>query len=401
MREPVTFCPVAATSPEILVDQQNAQRAPTSREHIAALTGLRGFAALAVVLVHVAGASAYPWLGLHSYGPISLFVLSGFLLFQPWSKWMLGAGDRPRVSTFFKRRILRIFPPYLLVLIIVALIYPKSQPIGLDGWLRSLTLTQTFAGNGLRPSLEHTWSLSTEITWYGLLPVIGMFTALIVLRFKVRPIRAMSVVLLVALVLTMAWRWYIATYVTGLSALLTRPYWFPAFAVCFIGGALIGHLVVNDRVNPGAGFRPARWFAERPRLVVATVLFAGAIANSRLGGGWGWVTLTFEERTTRFIFTTAYALALLTAIGAAPAGSVIARFFSMRWLVATGRWSYGIYLWHLPVRELVMSHMAVPSGPLGFALWFTLILAISVPLGAASYAFVERPSQVWSKRWKR
>src|SRR3712207_5648557 len=152
--------------PRIPVEDRRAQ--------IAVLTGLRGFAALMVLLIHSAGRTDYPGFGVQGYGPVALFVLSGFLLYRPWSMWALRDGKQPSVRTFARRRLARIFPAYLVVLLAFAVIYPASQPNGFDGWLRALTLTGTFASDGLRPGLEQTWSLGTELTWYVALPVMGL-----------------------------------------------------------------------------------------------------------------------------------------------------------------------------------------------------------------------------------
>ena len=75
------------------------------------LTGLRGFAALMVVLIHSAGQTDYPGFGVQSYGPVSLFVLSGFLLYRPWSSWAIAQASRPSVRTFSRRRLSPCRPP--------------------------------------------------------------------------------------------------------------------------------------------------------------------------------------------------------------------------------------------------------------------------------------------------
>lgn len=388
---------MAATSPEILVDPSASGGRSVDRRHIAALTGLRGLAALVVVVVHSSGATAYPWVGVHGYGPIALFVLSGFLLFQPWSKWMLAQAARPRLGTFLRRRVLRIFPAYLVTLTLVALVYPPSRPKGVDGWLRSLTLTQTTRYDGLRPGMEHTWSLSTELTWYVALPLLGAAVAMLVLRRGVRPMVAMTGLLVAGLAVTVAWRVFLYTQVDELAQRLTMPYWLPAFIVCFLGGAFVSHVLLTVRYG-SAGSSPLHWFAARPWLVIAMVLVTAAIANSRLGGEWGWTLHTRQERSIRFAFTTLMALTLLVGVAAARPGTLLQTAFSSRVMVAIGRWSYGIYLWHLPVREIFIANMDIPSGPAGLIIWLGLQLAIAVPLGAATYAFVERPAIAWSKR---
>ena len=40
------------------------------------------------------------------------FVLSGFLLALPFARHALGAGPRPHLGRYFRRRLLRVFPAY-------------------------------------------------------------------------------------------------------------------------------------------------------------------------------------------------------------------------------------------------------------------------------------------------
>lgn len=386
---------MAATSPEVLVDQPGPR--VVDRDHIAALTGLRGFAAMVVVVVHASAQTSYPWVGLHGYGPIALFVLSGFLLFQPWSKWMLGAGRQPELRSFFWRRVMRIFPAFLACFLVVALIYPSSRPARVQDWITSLTLTQTLSPTGLRPGMEHTWSLSTELSWYLLLPLIGAMAGWLVTRRGVRA--SVVIVSLVALAAagSALWRWHIAANVTDLSDLLTMPFWLPGFLICFVGGAAIGHVVVLHKLGLGTG-RVRRWLSSHvPTMVLLAVVCAG-VANSHLGGAWGWTTHTSQERAVRFAFTTLMALLLLGAVATASSTSLLSRVFASRAMVAIGRWSYGIYLWHLPAREIISSHMSVPSGPGGLLLWIALQFAVAVPLGAITYGLVERPAIAFAKR---
>lgn len=388
-------CRVAATSPEVLLDAPRRQR--LDRGHIAALTGLRGFAALAVVLTHAAGATDYVFVGLQTYGPIALFTLSGFLLFQPWTKWMLGQSSRPDIKTFFRRRIFRIFPAYLVTFLLVALVYRASRPVHADGWLQSATLTQIYSPAGLRPGMDHVWSLGTELSWYVALPVIGLLASLLVRRRGIRPSVVMALVLATAVITTVGWHYYFTFQIEDLSGKLTRPYWLPGFIVCFIGGATIAHLMLSERFGLSRR-RPLQLVVRHPWLTLMALVAAGAVANSPLGGDWGYVAASFSERSVRFTFTTAMALLLLAVVAASGARGPVARVFAMPWLVAIGRWSYGLYLWHLPVRDILMETFSVPSGAFGLVLWFGIQLAIAIPLGAATYAWVERPVLEWSRR---
>lgn len=375
----------------------SGRRSGKDRGQVAALTGLRGFAALVVVAVHASGPTAYPWFGLHTFGPIALFALSGFLLFQPWSAWLLGRQGRPVLRTYAIRRLLRIFPAWLVTLLLVALIYPPSRPNGSKEWLLSLTLTQTASPAGLRPGLEQAWSLGTELAWYVAVPFLGAVAAYAVRRRGVRPMLAVVGMVSLSLLITAAWRLDLAVHATDVSAQLTRSFWLPAYLVCFVGGAAVSHLMLTERAGLISG-RPLRWLGDRPWLVLSLAVGTGAIANSRLGGGWGWVIHTHGEAATRFTFTTLLALVLLIGIASPSRTTFLTGFFASGFMVAVGRWSYSLYLWHLPIREILLEYIEIPAGFPGMILWFCLLLAVSLPVSAASYAFVERPAIAWSKR---
>ena len=63
-----------------------------------------------------------------------------------------------------------------------------------------------------------------------------------------------------------------------------------------------------------------------------------------------------------------------------------------------GAWSYGIYLWHLPV--LLMLKKSTHLEGQG-ALLFLLTLSIAVALAAASYRWLEQPCMQWARRRAR
>lgn len=364
-----------------------------------ALTGLRGLAALVVVSVHASGRTDYDWFGIHGYGPVCLFVLSGFLLYRPWSRWSLGAGGRPEIRSFARRRLLRIFPAYLVVMLAVAVMFPTSQPIGWDGWLRALTLTGTFASDGLRPGLEQTWSLGTELTWYAALPVLGYVGYVVARRLSGRrSFYAIVCLLALSLPVTIAWR--VWTEVEDLGKEFTYSFWLPGFLVCFAAGAAVSHFLEGESLGLVDLGRARAWFTHS-WVVLAVAVGLVALGNSALGGPTLYVPSTFSERQVRFVCSTLLAVVLLLAAVLSRPGAPAIRFLSSRFLTATGRWSFGIYLWHLPVIELLEDDFVHRTGIGGFFLWMGCIFAISIPLGAATYAWVESPAIAWSKRSRR
>lgn len=368
----------------------------TGGSQVDSLTGLRGFAAMAVVAVHASGRTDFDWFGIHGYGPVSLFVLSGFLLYRPWSRWALAQGQRPVVSTFARRRLLRIFPAYLIVMLTVLVLLPASQPVGWDGWARAFTLTGTFASDGLRPGFEQTWSLGTELTWYLSVPVLGLVAGLVARRYNGRK-AFMSTVWLLALSIPVTVAWRVWTELEDLGKEFTYSFWLPGFLVCFAGGAAVSHYLEGERAGLVDLSRVRGWF-QHTWLLLASVVIVVVVCNSALGGPTAYVPATFRERQVRFACSVLLALLLLLAAVMSSPTSPFSRLMSSRPLVALGRWSYGIYLWHLPLVVLLEDDFVHRTGFGGFLLWMTCIYAISIPLGAATYVWVEHPAIAWSKR---
>ncbi|MGC4036751.1 MAG: acyltransferase [Chitinophagaceae bacterium] len=152
-----------------------AQPAP-ARQYYPALDGLRGVAILLVVVYHNFGFINYfffGWLGVDLFFVLSGFLITGILLNTQSQKNYLG--------NFYRRRILRIFPLYYLVLAICLFIVPLFKNIDLDlsyysknqlwfwvylqNWLYIIKLPS----NNI---LIHFWSLAVEEQFYLLWPFL-------------------------------------------------------------------------------------------------------------------------------------------------------------------------------------------------------------------------------------
>ncbi len=134
---------------------------------------MRGLAILWVVLYHckprlvgtwIYGASLWGWAGV-----IVFFELSGFLI----TSILLTTRDQPRYfHNFHARRWLRIWPVYLLVLVVVYLNAPWFigppvwQAIKTAPWWAYLLCIQNLFHLTLPPALEPTWALAIEEQYY-------------------------------------------------------------------------------------------------------------------------------------------------------------------------------------------------------------------------------------------
>lgn len=134
------------------------------------LNGFRAFAILCVVVSHV-HESKGSWSAGH-FGVTSFFVISGFLI------TLLLLRERRATSTvslssFYKRRALRILPAYVMLLLVTAAL-AAGGALRISGltWVTVLTYTSCFFTLSISPVLAHTWSLSVEEHFYFLWPII-------------------------------------------------------------------------------------------------------------------------------------------------------------------------------------------------------------------------------------
>lgn len=333
---------------------------------------LRGVACLWVVVFHAHGLftngaipSNHPitpvaMLARVGYMGVSLFLtLSGFCLFYPLARKGI---CQVEPGTFFKRRWLRIVPPYyasaLLTLPLVLglpRVYPGQQPAGWqDYFIHALML------HNLDPSAISTinpvyWSLALEWQFYLLFPL---------LLWSVRRF-GFGRVLLAALGLSLIWQFslwpFFRSHPGVVAAIVGRSV--PARLFEFVVGMATAYLVAHPRP------RQAR---------IAGVVFPVALVPA--------LWLAYEIADCYPGREAAWALVWGAAI------VLLARFsgpwHSAPWrtLVWVGTFSYSIYLVHLPLLTLVRPWMRAQG--LSVSHIFLLIAWIAVPFVVGiSYAF--------------
>jgi peptidoglycan/LPS O-acetylase OafA/YrhL len=147
-----------------------------------ALTGLRFFAALAVLLFHFgagfAEQGAVPSAVVHllqnGYLGVSLFfVLSGFILTYTHQRDTL---DRRFLADFYMARIARIYPVYLLALLVALPVL--AHPLSMADVAAVLTMTQAWtpprSSSGFLWVMQ-AWTLSVELAFYLFFPAVLLF----------------------------------------------------------------------------------------------------------------------------------------------------------------------------------------------------------------------------------
>ena len=157
---------------------------PSRSGHLPALTGLRFFLALWVILTHLIGTGhVYEPLVLVLPGPLqdlirrgyqavpTFFVLSGFVLARTYgpTEW-----NRGNFRKYLVGRFARVYPVYLFSLLIVSPFIVRAQDAH-KGWLVAMHLTLTegrFAGHYTAGWNTPAWSLSCEMFFYLIFPLL-------------------------------------------------------------------------------------------------------------------------------------------------------------------------------------------------------------------------------------
>lgn len=357
--------------------------------HLPGLDGLRAGAALGVLVTHVAfqtGSTSGGVLGAVlnrlTLAVAVFFALSGFLLWRPWATAPAGETDPPGLGTYLLNRAARILPAYLLLVVVVLWLLPENGTASTTEWLANLGLAQVYVPLTLVPGLTHLWSLSVEVAFYIVLPLLGLAFTTIRGRRRVLLMTAVGV-------LCLGWPWLRAAAFPSVQADL----WLPAYLPWFLVGMVLAELVVT----------PPRWLlaaAEHAWMWLLLAATAYGTACTPLAGGLGLVVPTSLQAATNTVLGTVLALGLLVPL-ALGGPSSYQRLLSTGPARVLGRWSYGIFLWHLSVLAVVFPLLGVAQFT-GHALMVGLATAVlSLPVAAASYALVEEPVRLAVRRFER
>ncbi|WP_406073481.1 acyltransferase family protein [Micromonospora sp. NBC_01638] len=379
--------------------------APTVSEHsvtgrLPALDALRAIGAVAVVGHHVGFQTAVTmnttwggWLARLDVGVAVFFVLSGFLLFRPWALSAATGRARPRAGRYLWRRALRILPAYWLAVVVCLIVLPQNRPASAGDWIRHLTFTQIYGSGQLRYGLSQTWSLATEVAFYLVLPLI----AVLAVGRSWRPIRTVLIVSGGVLV-TAGWLTMMAF---GWLDTALHTMWLPSYGAWFGAGMALAaaHVALRTGTAPAA-FRVLDDLASAPVACWAAAVALMAIATTPVAGPRDLAGPTAAEFAVKLaLYLTIAALILIpVAFGGPSRVKGVFGSTSARWL---GTVSYGLFLWHPLVIELIYLLDDRPLFTGGLLNTFALTMVFGLAYAAVSYYSVERPLQLLGSQWGR
>ena len=372
---------------------------PSSR--LAGIEGLRAIAATSILVYHVHLYSA-PGAQSVDLGPLDkifenmragvtlFFVLSGFLLYRVFISALARDRGLPGIRSYFRNRLLRIVPAYWVTVIAVVLVFEHwvlGDPLRLVANLLFLqNYIPAYEGGAQDVAIiAPAWSLVIEMSFYAVLPLLGLLAFWCVRRGMsvaagaLVPVALMFVIGFVSKVLAHALAEGSGARGVFDHTLFTHADWFAAGMV----------VAVASVVYEGEGIRFPAW---RVSAVVAAAVLA-------LGG----TKLNYDGRLNNLEQQTPMALAcalLLAVVVFSSREGRLVRWLSLRWVVFAGLVSYGLFLVHDPIVRGFSDWGVTLDGRGGFLVNLALITIVSYGVATLIYLYVERPALARKRRWQ-
>jgi peptidoglycan/LPS O-acetylase OafA/YrhL len=358
-----------------------------TRTFLPAVEGMRACAAVGVVITHVAFQTGHSsgiagrLFGRFDLAVAVFFALSGFLLWRGHAAAARGLRHVPPTGHYLRSRLVRIMPGYLVAVVVILTLLPDAETSSVTVWLANLTLTQIYVPLTLTAGLTQMWSLSVEVTFYLALPVLALLARGLSVRARVPAIAAVGAA---------SWAWALIPLHTSEGVNIMN--WPPAFFSWFAAGMLLAEWTV----------RPLGWMhrlARRRVLMAVIAVAAFLVAASPLAGPEGLTPGTVSQFMVKTVMGSVVAAALLAPL-VLDEPDTPHRFLASRPMVTLGRWSYGLFVWHLAALTMVFPVI----GEFAFSGHMPVVLVLTVIFGfaiaAVSYALVESPCRVALRRWE-
>ncbi len=379
--------------------------AATDHRRWASIDAIRAVAALSVLTAH-----AYLYGGVptdSTTGRVAdaladgvwlFFVVSGFLIAGPFLQCLLRGGPVPPVARYARRRAARILPGYWIAFAAILVLVTGDE---ISSWWQvpvHLVLAHMLVPDEGQKLFFVAWTLSLEAIFYVLVPIGAVLVARIRRGAAVEPgplaagIAGLWMLSVLLGLLLAAVDPFLDPDASGLTKVLLAAVDMGAFAP-----GLLVFLAESDAVADRQGlWARYRDLARRPGLTLplATVLW---IIAERIP------TATDPVAFVLFlpIISTAAALVVATVLSGALERR-LGRVFAL--LAPVGLISYGVYLWHWVILQVLQRHDLIiidDNHPPAWLVHIVLLAALALPVALLSWVFVERPLIRRTAHWER
>jgi peptidoglycan/LPS O-acetylase OafA/YrhL len=363
------------------------RRITSSGKYIPEIDGLRFIAIASVVLYHLNGfwvaktqelyqQSGHLITGLNavlSTGNVGVelfFVISGYILGLPFANKYLGDRKDVPLGSYFKRRLTRLEPPYIVMLLLVFCLlvfvvhkYTAAQLV--PSLLASLTYTHNFFyGRDTLPLITSVaWSLEIEVQFYLLAPLLARV-------FLLPAAKRRTILLAVSLALIVLPNFYLLPFRSIVD-----------YAQFFLIGFLFADLkITNDTININ------KWLVA----IIGTISFVTIFYVN------GYPLPHDNIYLNGVIF-----LAILVFNYMCLFHGFLKGFLANTVIATIGGMCYSIYLLHQTIIAIVANKFIQYKLPgsyyLHLALFYLLLLAFIFTISSIYYMLIERPCM--RKNW--
>jgi peptidoglycan/LPS O-acetylase OafA/YrhL len=316
----------------------------------------------------------------------TFFMLSGYLLCKPFFRAIIKQTDFPDIGNFFKKRALRIYPAYIVAVLLSA---PFSvyglNPIAFIA--THLSFIHGFIPNEITANNVPLWTMAVDVQFYLALPAISYIVYKLVAHLPIRH-RELSVyaTMIAAMLISFIWR-YFANQVMPHADRTMDPSAYPnlymrnfiGLAGCFALGGIIA-LVEEPFSRASLAVKNATLTVAVFSYIVVAAIYAGA----------------FQYFTSAAVveFQSTLAVSLLYLSLADGRFGWINSFVHSRAIKLVAELSYSLYLVHWVVIIFITKFLfpIIPSNHIPSMFWHvSLMLAFTLPISILINKFVERP----------
>lgn len=352
---------------------ENAITAEARYGYIPGLDGLRAIAVLIVLVAHFGFSHIVPG----GFGVTVFFFISGFLI----TRLLIAEAEKKGhvgLKDFYVRRMIRLFPALLGMTFVTTAIHiglGLGGPVGTEFAAANLYFTnyyqiaQQAAGNAPYMSWTPLWSLAVEEHFYMVFPALLVLTGV--------NWRRLTTVLLAVIVIVPIWRLVVSLVWPDTAEIYT--YMATDARIDSIALGCLFTLGLHQLRDPARlrvliGWVPSilAIMALLATFLIRDDMFRQVLRFSIQGVAIGVLLLNlYFGRTFQWAFP-------------------ILEISPLRWI---GRVSYGLYLWHFPVLDLV------ERAELSTPLTIIIALALSFAVTALSFYFWEQKFVTLRKRF--
>ena len=345
------------------------------------IDGLRGLAVICVILYHAnITFNGYPLFKGGYIGVDIFFVISGFLITRIISQEIRFTNSFSFIF-FLKRRIRRIFP-LLLVVVLSCLIFSyffiiPEKFLEIQYSIFSVIfyfsniyfeiINNTYAiKDGLENPFIHTWSLSVEEQFYLVFPIVFYIS---LKYFKNYFLLIMFTIFTISL--------FLAHY-GSINFSSLNFYYLHSRMWEFIAGSTLGYLEIFHKIKNNSNSNLSKFF---PFIGLSLIFYA---------------LLYFDESTLHPSLNTLIpVLGVCMIIWRSEENGIIIRFLSNKLIVWVGLISYSLYLWHYPILIYAKLFASLTINIKIFLIFLSFIISIF------SYHLIEKPFRNNENKFKK